>query len=109
MAIDKELIGVEFVYIWSNGQTFKGYVAQADPDIGITVLPLDEDEFLKSGGRKNIEGEVILMCIREELLYPGETLEEDYAKHKKLILEDGCVDVEKLNQGGGGVGSCAFR
>ena len=50
------------------------------PNIGITAKDKETD--------KNI------MCVNKELLYPGETLSEDYAKHKRLILE-GVVDARK--------------
>ncbi len=105
MGTDKELIGVEFEYKWfdndgSEPEIYSCFVAQADPDIGITGKPFDEEEMRVKDFNLDAKGEMNTICLTKK----HNNFVEKYAATKAEIL----TGVVKHTSSLGHIGECAF-
>jgi hypothetical protein len=109
MADNKSLLGVEVVVTNMEGMEFRGFVAQIDVNIGVTVEPLDKDKFDDYYG-----GNQHLFCLNKKHSHLDGWLsyDEAYKWVTDKIIKGGW-NMEEVNKvlGGGSCGrqvSCAF-
>lgn len=106
MSVDKELIGTEFEYhYYGPGQEkpdiYKCFVAQADPEKGITGKPFDPQEMLDDGFANDETGVMNCVCVFKDM----ENFEGEYAEAKAEILEGIVILKQDVAQT---FGVCAF-
>ena len=83
MAHDKELTGVEFDYVTELG-TFHCFVAQADPDIGITAKPFEPEAMEKAGFHYDENDEMNAICLSKSVNFNDTgTFSKEYEFCKK--------------------------
>jgi hypothetical protein len=86
MATDKELIGAGFTYC-ATGETIKAFVAQADPKIGITIDPVDQDEMESKGFSPGHLACLVKKEFQEgNMFYPVDSYPYAYRAMKRQIL-----------------------
>ena len=122
MAQDKELIGTQVIYTNSDDQSFDGFVAAMDIDLGITIKPLDIDRVRKEYIDSNTPDEDMnLICLNKARivgghhLIPPENYVEAYNHYKDAIMlgrvKEGSADHLKIERGTSiaRLSSCAFK
>lgn len=95
MATDKELQGIQFKVSGPSGTIFDAFVAQADPNIGITVDFMDLDDMKAKG--IHVGNEAHYICISKEGITAGRTwiasenYTQAYEEMKSLIMQGSIV------------------
>ena len=119
--VDKELLGTEFTFVTYASKElpkvkYKCFVAQADPNIGITAKPIDPEEMVRDGFMSDSRGEMNAICLTTETTTPVTgSFAGEYELLKKEMLAGEVPSTslrpkeELKDHRGFDIGLCAFQ